>query len=167
MEGQTVRGQLLVKLGAVRSVTGIDSIPVGGRTRKRQQMRTVVGQRVNERQNLIAGVNAHVHVHTVNDHVATPILGALDHTLVAFLRHNRLVSPMGEGVSAGGVELNAEPIGDVTQGIRQILQLTARLSDGTADAGHHLDGVLQELPGHVRPVGGGLEQFGVALAQDG
>jgi hypothetical protein len=70
-------------------------------------------------------------------------------------------------VSAGGVELNAEPIGDVTQGIRQILQLTARLSDGTADAGHHLDGVLQELPGHVRPVGGGLEQFGVALAQDG
>ena len=167
MEGQTVRGQLLVKLGAVRSVTGIDSVPVGGRARKRQQVRSIVGQRVNEWQNLIAGVNTHVHVHTVNDHVAAPILGALDHTLVAFLRHNRLVSPVREGVSAGGVELNAQVIGDVTQGIRQILQLTARLSDGAADAGHHLDGVLQEFAGHVRPVGGGLKQFGVALAQDG
>ena len=167
MEGQTVRGQLLIELGAVRSVTGIDSIPVGGGARKRQQVRSVVGQRVNERQNLIAGINTHVHVHTVNDHVAAPILGALDHTLVAFLRHDRLVSPVGEGVSAGGVELNAELIGDVAQGIRQILQLTARLSDGAADAGHHLDGVLQEFASHVRPVGGGLKQFGAALAQDG
>ena len=167
VEGQTVRRKLLIKLGAVRSVTGIDSIPVGGRTGKRQQVRTVVGQRVNERQNLITGVNAYVHVHAVNDHVAAPILGALDHTLVAFLRHDRLVCPVGEGVSAGGVELNAELIGNVTQGIRQILQLTARLSDGAADAGHHLEGVLQEFAGHVRPVGGGLEQFGAALAQDG
>ena len=130
-------------------------------------MRTVVGQRVNERQNLIARVNAHVHVHTVNDHVTAPILGSFDHTLVAFLRHDRLVSPMGEGVSAGGVELNAELIGNFTQGIRQILQLTACLSDGAADAGHHLEGVLQEFAGYVRPVGGGLEQFGVALAQNG
>ena len=104
-------------------------------------MRPVVGQRVNKRQNLIAGVNAHVHVHTVNDHVAAPILGAFDHTLIAFLRHNRLVSPVGEGERAGGVELNTQLIGDVAQSIRQILQLAARLSDGAADAGHHLDGV--------------------------
>ena len=97
MEGQTVRGQLLVKLGAVRSVTGIDSIPVGGGARKRQQVRSVVGQRVNEWQNLIAGVNTHVHVHTVNDHVAAPILGALDHTPGSFLSHNRLVSQWEKG----------------------------------------------------------------------
>ena len=70
-------------------------------------------------------------------------------------------------MSAGGVELNAELIGDFAQGIRQILQLTARLSDGTADAGHHLDGVLQEFAGHMRAVGGGLKQLGAALAQDG
>ena len=48
MEGQAVRGQLLVELSAVRSVTGVDSIPVGGGTGERQQMRAVVGERVNE-----------------------------------------------------------------------------------------------------------------------
>ena len=130
-------------------------------------MRAVVGERVNKRQNLIAGVNAHVHVHAVNDHVAAPVLGTLDHTLVAFLRHDRLVSPVGEGVRAGGVELNAQVIGDFTDDVGQFLQLAACLGDGVADAGHHFDGVLQEFAGHVRAVGGGLEQFGAALAQDG
>ena len=107
-----------------------------------------------------------MHVHTVNDHVAAPILGALNHALVAFLRHDRLISPVGEGVRAGGVELDAQVVGNLADGVGQLLQLAARLSDGVADAGHHFDGVLQEFAGHMRAVGGGLQQLGAALAQD-
>ena len=166
MEGQAVGRQLLVELGAVRGVTGVDALPVWGGAGERQQVRPVVGERVNERQNLIARIHTHVHVHAVDDHVAAPILGALHDAPIAFFGHDGLLGPAGERVRARRVELDTQPVGNLANGVGQLLQLAAGLRHGRADAGDDLDGVLQEFPGHVCPVGGGLQQFGAALAQD-
>ena len=98
-----------------------------------------------------------MHVHTENDHVAAPILGALHDAPIAFFGHDGLFGPAGERVGTGRVELDAQPIGNLANGVGQLLQLAAGLRHGRADAGDNLDGILQEFPGHVGAVGGGFK----------
>jgi hypothetical protein len=106
----------------------------------------VVGQhRRADGQHLVAVLDAHVHVHPVDEHLAAPPLGAVDQRLVALLVGDALVVPLGERVGAGAHQLDPQRVGDAADLLDRPLQVRPRLLDRAADARDHLDGVEQEL----------------------
>ena len=141
--------QLLIEQGAVRGIAGIQALPRRGGGRHRQHVRVVRHHRVDDRPDLLLRAHADVHVDAPDDHLPTPVLGALDDLPVASLVAHLLVAPVGERVGTRRKQLHADAIGAV----QQLQQLLAQVLHGGGDAivngGDHLHGVGHELAGHT------------------
>ena len=112
-------------------------------------MRVPGEQGADDRDHVLAP-HADVHVHSPDQHLPAPPLGAGDQLLVAVSGGEQLVRPLGEGVGAGAVEVDAELVGHRAHHRDQLRELVDRLGRRTAHAGGQLDGVAQQLLVHAR-----------------
>ena len=115
-------------------------------------MRDVAEQRAEDRDGLVARLDADVHVHAPDHHVATPVLRAVDEAVVALLVRDLLVVPLAERMRAGAHEIGTERLGCSTHLVDELAHLGDGTADGVVHARDDLDGVEQQLRRDVRMV---------------
>ena len=91
-----------------------------------------------------------MYVHTPDQHLPAPPLGALDQLGIARRVGELLRRPSGEGVGAGAEQLHPAGPDDLARGAQGFAKIVHRLRDGFADAGDDLDGVAQQFLVHAR-----------------
>jgi len=108
-------------------------------------MREVVDQAVQHGQRLVAAVQADVDVHTVDDHLPAPPLGAVDQLGITGLVRHRLQLRRAERVASGAKEFHAHGIGDFADGGQGTAEVLLGFSGGLADAGHQFNRVQEQF----------------------
>ena len=103
-----------------------------------------------DRQDLVAVLDAHVHVHPVDEHLPAPPLRAVDECRVPLLVRDLLLRPPRERVRARAHELDPQGVGDLADLVDRALEVVARAPHGAVDARDDLDGVEEELLADVR-----------------
>ncbi len=93
-----------------------------------------------------------MHVHTPDQHLAPPPLGAGDQLVVPWRLGELLRGPAGEWMRAGAEQLHAHRLHDGSHSGECRLQVSHGFVDGRADTGDDLDGVTQQLLVDVRVV---------------
>lgn len=91
-----------------------------------------------------------MHVHTPDQHLPSPPLGALDQLSVARSGGELLGGPLRERMCAGAEELHAPIPHDAPRRAQGLPQVLHRFARGLADAGDDLDGVAQQFLVHTR-----------------
>ena len=150
LEGQAGGGQLLEHQRALGGVAGVFAAPERAGGGERLEVREVVHQAVQDGEDLVAAVEADVHVDAVDDHLAAPPLGAVNELGVAGLVRHGLQLRRAEGVASGAEDLDAHGIGDVTDRREGTAQVRFGLGHGVADPGDQLHRVQQQLLLDVR-----------------
>ena len=113
LERQAGRRQLLEHHRPVARVAGVLAVPPRRRRRQRQQVRVVVEQRRDDRHHLVRRGDPDMHMHTPDQHLAAPPLGALDQLGVARRVGQLLRRPLRERVRARAEQLHAAVVHDL------------------------------------------------------
>ncbi len=152
VERQPGRRQLLEHHRAVGGVSGVLAVPVRRGRRERQKVRVVIEQRRVDRHHLVRRRDAHVYVHTPDQHLAPPPLGALDQLGIARRVGENLRGPFRERMRTGAEQFHPAAANDCVRGRQRRPQIVHRLRHGIANAGDDLDGVAQQFLVHTRVV---------------
>ena len=145
LERQTCRRQLLEHHRPVRGIAGVRAAPERRRRGQRLQVRDIGEQCVDDRQHLVARVDADVDMDTEDQHVPTPPLGAVDEFEVTVLRSDLLRLPLRERVGARRHQFDSARFGELPHSTHRGGQI---LGDGRhlgMDTGDELDRVRQHL----------------------
>ena len=103
------------------------------------------GQRRLNRQDLRAILDADVHVDSVQEHLVTPVGGALHELGVALGVGHPLASGARKGVGARGGQVDAQVRGQGAQEVNAVGEVGDALSDRRARLGDNLDRVEEHL----------------------
>ena len=146
VERQPGGRQLLEHQRPVRRVAGVHPGPDRRGRRQRLQVRVVAQHRGQHRHHPRPVRHADVHVHAPDQHLPAPPLGAVDQLLVAMPLGQLLLrstTRTGACRRRTGPRPSSSPAGTTTASVSRRSVIAS--STVVADAGHHLDGVAQQL----------------------
>ena len=143
-------GKLLEDHRAIGCVAGVLARPEGGGRGDGLQVAQVRGEGGLDRQDFRAVLDADVDVDAVQEHLMSPVGGALDQLRVALRIGDALAAGACEGVRAGGRQVDAQVRGQRSQVVHAIHEVGHALGDGRAWLGDDLDRVEQHLAVHAR-----------------
>ena len=103
-----------------------------------------------DRQDLRAVLDTDVDVDAVQEHLVSPVGGALDQLRVTLRIGDALAAGACEGVRAGGRQVNAQVRGQRSQVVHAIHEVGHALGDGRARLRDDLDRIEQHLAVHAR-----------------
>jgi hypothetical protein len=131
-------------------------------------VRVVRQQAVHDREGLAWILDPDVHVHAPDHHLATPPLGAVDERRVALLaRGDLLLEPLAERVRARAQQVDAERVGDPANALDHPLEIGDGVMHPVVRGADDLDGVGEQLAGHLREGVRGVVQPGQHLGCGG
>ena len=145
LERQARGGQLLEHHRPVGGVAGVEPGPDRRGRRERLEVRVLVEQRAQHGHHVVGVPDPDVHVHAPDEHLPPPPLRPGDELLVAVPRRQLLLRPLGEGVCAGGEEVDAQVSRRRSGAGRACGAGRPSPPRRAAHTGDDLDGVAQQL----------------------